>query len=348
MSYSKKNTRNVTFGSSLVFSDIMKPILQPKLKVNEPRDIYEQEADTMADRLMRMPASMPETKPMTGLIGRSVQRKCTSCEDEEKKKRVMRKESSGNGGLSVSSSFSSSLNASKGGGSPLPQGTRGFMENAFSTDFSGVRIHADSQAAELSDRINAKAFTLGNEIYFNHREYNQNSLDGKHLLAHELAHVVQQNTGLQTKLIQRGEKWDDFWDVGPWDSYKAKQLADEALSAAKKTGLPGLHNGAADAWRHCYWNCRMTNEIGSDQAEAVSSNHENDNDGPEIENKMDLHNNMIGYTSCDEDCDTCCQGKLDSGQLFVIDESDALHPKLVASSKTIRSASKQKGGGYKY
>lgn len=178
-------------------------IIQPKLSINTPGDQYEQEADAMADRVMRMPGFRSEVKPVTGLIGHSVQRKCTSCEEEEKKKRIMRKGSTGSGSLSVSSSFSSSLNASKGSGSPLPDATKSFMENAFSADFSSVRVHADSRASEMSKGINAKAFTYGNDIYFNGGAYDLQSEDGKRLLAHELVHVSQQNSSVSSGIIQR-------------------------------------------------------------------------------------------------------------------------------------------------
>jgi hypothetical protein len=165
--------------------------VQPKLTINTPGDIYEQEADAMADRVMRM-SSNETAKPVTGLIGKSLQRKCAHCEEEKKKKPIMRKAEAGNSGMSVSSSFASSLNASKSGGSSLPQGTRSFMENAFSTDFSRVKIHTGSEASEMSKGISAKAFTHGNDIYFKEGQYNSSSSEGKYLLAHELTHVVQQ------------------------------------------------------------------------------------------------------------------------------------------------------------
>ena len=175
-----------------------KPFLQAKLTVNTPGDQYEQEADAMADRVMRM-SSYETAKPVTGLIGKSLQRKCAHCEEEEKKKKpIMRKAATGNSGMAVSSSFAASLNASKGGGSPLPQGTRSFMENAFSTDFSGVKTHTGSQASEMSKRINARAFTYGNDIYFDEGQYNLDSAQGMHLLAHELTHTIQQSFGIET------------------------------------------------------------------------------------------------------------------------------------------------------
>ena len=183
---------------------ITKQILQPKLAINTPGDKYEQEADAMADRVMRMSPNAA-VKPVTGLIGKSLQRKCAHCEEEEKRRKpLMRKTEAGNSGMSVSSSFASSLNASKGGGSPLPQGTRSFMENAFSADFSSVKIHTGPQASEMSKGINAKAFTYGRDIYFNEGQYSPSSSEGKHLLAHELTHTMQQSFGIEiTTTLQR-------------------------------------------------------------------------------------------------------------------------------------------------
>ncbi len=182
-----------------------KPVkVQSKLQVNQPGDSFEQEADAMADSIMRMADAHPHqpvSKPVTGIIARSVQRKCAHCEEDEKK--LMRKAEAGSSGMSVSSSFASSLNASKGGGSSLPPGTRGFMENAFSTDFSKVKIHTDNQAAALSEGINAKAFTYGCDIYFNSNQYSPGTDEGKKLLSHELTHVVQQGgnyNGLQRRV----------------------------------------------------------------------------------------------------------------------------------------------------
>lgn len=187
-----------------------KSYVQPKLTINTPGDQYEQEADAMADKVMRMSANAT-INPVTGLIGTSLQRKCSHCEEEEKRRKpIMRKTDTGFGGMHVSSSFASSLNASKAGGSPLPQGTRSFMENAFSTDFSSVKIHTDSQASEMSKDINAKAFTYGNDIYFNNGQFSSHTNEGKKLLAHELTHTLQQGASLNRYLLQRTPSAEDL------------------------------------------------------------------------------------------------------------------------------------------
>ena len=112
------------------------------------------------------------------------------------------------------------------------------------------------------------------------------------------------------------EKWSVIWNVGGLAGYRAKKLAEEALAAAQQTGLPGLHNGPADAWRHCYWNCRMTNVIGKDDAAFIAKNHEEQEEGnPTNERMMDTWNNEEGR-GCSGDCDSCCQKDLDAGNRF--------------------------------
>ncbi|MBV6425963.1 MAG: hypothetical protein KIPDCIKN_00454 [Haliscomenobacter sp.] len=216
-----------------------KPIaaIQPKLMVNAPGDRYEQEADAMADRVMRMPKQDVWNKPKaTGVIAHSIQRKCSKCEVEEKKKKngtLMRKRK-GAGGFAASPGLVSRLNSTKGGGSPLPSRTRSFMENAFSTDFSGVRVHTSRQAAEMSQILQAKAFTHGKDIYFNRGQYRPEGSQGRRLLSHELTHVVQQSEGSGS-----GETNDcigiqrDIWDLvspGPSLLFKNPQILGRIFS----------------------------------------------------------------------------------------------------------------------
>ena len=107
----------------------------------------------------------------------------------------------------------SKLNNTKGGGSPLPETTKGFMESRFGADFSDVRVHNDNTAASMTTSLFAQAFTQGTDIYFNTGKYNPNSNEGKSLLAHELTHVVQQRgdeLAAKTDLkIQKQEKSEE-------------------------------------------------------------------------------------------------------------------------------------------
>lgn len=78
------------------------------------------------------------------------------------------------------------------------------------------------------------------------------------------------------------------------DCAKAQDHADEASQAAQELFPDSLHNGKGDAFRHCYWNARMTIELGVDQAKSIGDNHETGSDGPEAEKSMDLTNNATG------------------------------------------------------
>ena len=169
--------------------------LQRKLAVGATDDPLEQEADEMANRVMRMP-EMP-----------FIQKKCAHCEAEEKAQRkplasFIQKKGSETG-TTASDTVSSSISVTKGGGSSLPATTRSFMESRFGADFSGVHIHTGDYAVQLSRDLNAHAFTTGNDIYFNSGNFSPESSSGKQLLAHELTHVVQQNGG--GGVVQRSE-----------------------------------------------------------------------------------------------------------------------------------------------
>ena len=163
---------------------VSKMTVQPKLEINLPGDRHEQEADAMADHVMGTPR---DNNTGVGMIARSIQRK-------------------GANGMPATASLASSLDRA-GGGVALPGKTRSFMENSFSADFSGVRVHTGVMAAAMNTSIRARAFTVGNDIYFNDNEYNPETGAGKKLLAHELTHTIQQ--GGKASSVQRKSVYDD-------------------------------------------------------------------------------------------------------------------------------------------
>jgi hypothetical protein len=178
--------------------------MKAQLEIGSTNDPQEQQADQTADNIMRMPES-----PF-------VQRKCASCEHEEEK--VSRKtepfiQKQGNGleGGTASESVTNQINSSRGGGNRMSENTLNFMESRFNTGFSGVKIHTDSNAVQMSRELNAQAFTVGNDIYFNEGKYSPESASGKHLLAHELTHTVQQSEGIGMKIQcdRRGDRETD-------------------------------------------------------------------------------------------------------------------------------------------
>jgi Domain of unknown function (DUF4157)/Annexin len=171
--------------------------IQRKLSIGAADDPLEREADAMADKVMR--------KPETALV----QRKCNHCEEEQVQMKPLApsitqfiQTKSENGGT-ASDRVINQINATRGSGSPMEGPTQSFMKSRFGTDFSGVKIHTGTNAVQMSRELNAQAFTVGNDIYFNSGKYNPSSDSGRHLLAHELTHTMQQGRGIGRKIQKR-------------------------------------------------------------------------------------------------------------------------------------------------
>ncbi len=147
--------------------------IQAKLKVGQPNDIYEQEADRVADAVMRMPELEVKRQP------------------EEEDEPLQAKEVHGQ--ISdVTPDLEPRVNATRSGGQLLPAPTRTFFEQRFGYDFSQVRVHTDAQAAHSTRALNARAYTLGHNVVFGAGQYAPSAAAGRWLLAHELTHVIQQ------------------------------------------------------------------------------------------------------------------------------------------------------------
>jgi hypothetical protein len=168
------------------------PAIQPKLVVNEPGDAYEQEADRVADQVMRMPA--PELSIAAGPP--QLSRKCDGCEEEDKKKLQMK--SAGASEAAASEAPPIVHEVLRSPGQPLDAPTREFMEPRFGHDFGHVRIHADSRASASAYAVNALAYTVGQQLVFGRGAYVPKTDSGRKLLAHELTHVVQQRASGST------------------------------------------------------------------------------------------------------------------------------------------------------
>ncbi|WP_372771990.1 DUF4157 domain-containing protein [Mangrovibacterium sp.] len=170
-----------------------RPTVQPKLTVGRPGDKYEQEADAVADQVMRMEKS--ESLQMQPLEEEEeMMQPKLRLQPEEEEEPVQMKPSSES---SVKTGYASAnvvekLNRSKSSGYVLPEDTVSEFGAKMGANFSSVRIHTDSNAVQMNQELGAKAFTHGRDIYFNAGNYMPESSDGKHLLAHELTHVVQQ------------------------------------------------------------------------------------------------------------------------------------------------------------
>lgn len=200
--------------------------VQAKLSVGDPDDEYEREADQVADQVMRMPElgiqrSYPESdetlqhqateedsnqtntlqaKP----LGQSMtpfghcQPKPMKCESA--KENVVHAKATAIQSPARLPEIHSYLISLNGRGQPLSKSERTFFEPRFGSEFSQVRIHTDRQAAEAARAVQARAFTLGQNLVFAAGQFQPRLPEGRRLLAHELTHVMQQNHVHQTHL----------------------------------------------------------------------------------------------------------------------------------------------------
>lgn len=191
--------------------------LQPKLTVNEPGDQYEQEADRIADQVMRMPEptiqrqmepekeeAMVQRQVISDKITPLVQRQVspeiveenviqTKAIDNQITHPTSTQESS-----EVPASVHEALSST---GQPLNLPTRSFMEPRFGHDLSRVRVHTGAAAEKSARDVNAHAYTVGHNMVFGAGRFAPGTNEGRRLIAHELTHVVQQ--GGEGDLIQR-------------------------------------------------------------------------------------------------------------------------------------------------
>jgi hypothetical protein len=147
--------------------------LRAQLPVSHPQDPAEQEADRVADEVMRTPAGY--SGPIRAAPAEVVPARSARPPDGAAPDLAARIDDAG-----------------RPGGQPLPPDSRDFMERRFRRDFSGVRIHADPAAGELARQVGARAFTTGNHVFFAAGEFRPGGETGQHLLAHELTHMLQQ------------------------------------------------------------------------------------------------------------------------------------------------------------
>ncbi|HTE30018.1 MAG TPA: DUF4157 domain-containing protein, partial [Chryseolinea sp.] len=163
-----------------------KGLLQKKsLAVSDPGDADEKEADEVARKVAGGESAMIHGS------GGAINRK-------------------GEGSAETTPDFQSKLDASKGGGNSLDENTSKEMGAKMGADFSGVKVHTGGEANHMSESINARAFTHGQDIYFKDGQHNTSSNEGKELLAHELVHTVQQGKGKVSPKIQRQKTYTGY------------------------------------------------------------------------------------------------------------------------------------------
>lgn len=158
--------------------------VQAKMEVSEPEDSSEIEAENVATQVMNSPMPTPAEEENTA----NVQREPS----------ILHRQAESTGG-EMPSDTAAKVDQLGSGGKQLPGEEANFFESRMGSDFSGVNIRADQQAADTAQELNARAFTVGNTIAFNKGEYQPGTGAGRRLLAHELTHVVQQGAAPPVK-----------------------------------------------------------------------------------------------------------------------------------------------------
>lgn len=181
--------------------------IQRKLKVGQPGDVYEKEADRIAEQVMRM--SDPGHIDLTASREEErIDRKCSTCEmkkrkEEEEELKISRKASTMFDSETSEEATTKIKNVLSSGGSSLENDTKDLMESRFSHDLSGVRIHKDERAAESAQSVNALAYSVKQDIVFGPGQYAPKTKEGQRLLAHELVHTIKSGSSAPEGLIQR-------------------------------------------------------------------------------------------------------------------------------------------------
>lgn len=216
--------------------------IQAKLNVSDPGDFYEHEADRVAEEVMRAPGRAEphtlqhrcgcEENPAQSYV-------CDSCRDDQL--RIQRRSASsagdsvrggpahegdakGRAGVKEAADVHEALLSA---GRPLDAETRAFFEPRFGMDLGNVCVHSDAAVGASAKSLNALAYTVGRNIVFGQGQYDAGSRAGRQLLAHELAHVIQQDfgAGLSDAVLQRQADPQGEWVPGQQPETPADPIA---------------------------------------------------------------------------------------------------------------------------
>jgi len=219
--------------------DVLQPFLQAKLIVGAPGDSFEREADHIAEkvvsRMQHTSSGTSDTSPVNLAHGAPstdhedvVRRECDACPRENEEPLAVRRKATSTAVAATSSAlvppsgFGAQLGSARTqGGRALDASLRTPLEQQFGADLSRVRIRDDTRAAALTSQIGARAFTIGNDVFFNRGEFRPRMRDGQKLIAHELAHCLQQDTAYTVRR-SRDSSRTRMTDVEPKSSGKTR------------------------------------------------------------------------------------------------------------------------------
>lgn len=196
--------------------------IQPKLTISTPGDAFEQEADRMANQVVGTVASSG-----------GLQRGCAECREEE----VVQMRAATD---IAAPTVDDRIQALRGGGQGISTSERAYFEPRFGYDFSNVRLHTDSRAADAASALNARAFTVGRDVIFGAAQYAPRTDKGKRLIAHELTHVLQQGAAPTIRpapisLDREGRRIDNDQNM--------RQREEEVGKDSLQTNMP-MHNSS--------------------------------------------------------------------------------------------------------
>jgi hypothetical protein len=209
--------------------------LQTKLTLNQPGDQYEQEADLVAEQVMRMPEPALRLQRKCGCGSNTSGAACEECEGG--KVQLKKHGSEGQANTRVPDIVHEVLRAP---GQPLDSSTRAFMEPRFGHDFSQVRVLADSKASESARSVGALAYTVGNKLVFAAGQYAPNVSESRRLIAHELTHVVQQSASVPQVQTSLEVNETSGADEAQADAVAARVMSGQSVSSHLNPAKPGV------------------------------------------------------------------------------------------------------------
>jgi len=192
----KDNQHEQQFFGETIHEPFFKPFTSSQLAGTVQRKCVDCEKE---EKQLQQNSNIKEKeKKVQPLTDKKEEEKIMKKTDEKEKDKIQKKESA----TSISPTTSKSanfINSIDGKGQSMSPAIQSFYESRMGRDFSDVKVHTGSEASDSAKELNAKAYTIGNHIVFREGQYNQESTDGKKLMAHELTHVLQQNPENQVK-----------------------------------------------------------------------------------------------------------------------------------------------------
>jgi hypothetical protein len=215
----RSSPRAISDAANPVWRHLATASPQARITVGEADDHHEREADRVAEAVVSMPGHSTTPVAVRG-EGRipGVQRMCSECEEELRRQPLEEEEEpeetpainakheigAQTGGRALPPRAAARIESFRGRGSALSEADRAYFEPRFGSDFSGVRIHTGAEAADAAGAVQARAFTVGDDIVFGRGHYQPGSQEGRRLIAHELTHVLQRRRGAVSRdRIQR-------------------------------------------------------------------------------------------------------------------------------------------------